>query len=73
MTKHPALHRVMDVDGFRYVIVGTRPAGSVLANRLSADLPAVVLLEAGGPDQAREIQIPAAFTKLLRTAYDSSY
>ena len=41
----------------------------MLANRLSAD-PAcrVVLLEAGGPDRAREIRIPVAFTKLLQTA-----
>ena len=62
------------VTQFDYVIVGAGPAGCVLANRLSAD-PAcrVVLLEAGGPDRAREIRIPAAFTKLLQTGYDWSY
>ncbi len=64
----------MAAGGYGYVIVGAGPAGCVLANRLSAD-PAcrVVLLEAGGPDRAREIRIPAAFTKLLQTAYDWNY
>jgi choline dehydrogenase len=57
-----------------YVIVGAGPAGCVLANRLSA-APGnrVVLLEAGGPDRAREIRIPAAFSKLFTTAYDWNY
>ena len=59
---------------YHYVIVGAGPAGCVLANRLSAD-PAcrVALLEAGGPDRAREIRIPVAFTKLLQTGYDWNY
>src|SRR6185369_16516598 len=50
------------------------PAGCVLANRLSAS-PGnrVVLLEAGGPDKAREIRIPAAFSKLFTTAYDWNF
>jgi choline dehydrogenase len=57
-----------------YVIVGAGPAGCVLANRLSADPGCrVALLEAGGPDRAREIRIPAAFTKLLQTTYDWNY
>jgi choline dehydrogenase len=57
-----------------YVIVGAGPAGCVLANRLSGE-PGnrVVLLEAGGPDKAREIRIPAAFSKLFATAYDWNY
>ncbi|GAA4246397.1 GMC family oxidoreductase [Dactylosporangium darangshiense] len=57
-----------------YVVVGAGPAGCVLANRLSAS-PGnrVVLLEAGGPDKAREIRIPAAFSKLFATAYDWNY
>ena len=59
---------------YRYVIVGAGPAGCVLANRLSADPGCrVVLLEAGGPDRAREIRIPVAFTNLLQTAYDWNY
>ena len=54
--------------------MGAGSAGCVLANRLSAD-PAcrVALLEAGGPDRAREIRIPVAFTKLFQTAYDWNY
>ena len=64
----------MAIGGFGYVIVGAGSAGCVLANRLSAD-PAcrVALLEAGGPDRAREIRIPVAFTKLLQTGYDWNY
>ncbi|MEU7875321.1 GMC family oxidoreductase N-terminal domain-containing protein [Dactylosporangium sp. NPDC049140] len=61
-------------DGADYVIVGAGPAGCVLANRLSA-APGnrVVLLEAGGPDKAREIRIPAAFSKLFTTEYDWNF
>jgi choline dehydrogenase len=57
-----------------YLVVGAGPAGCVLANRLSAD-PAVrvVLLEAGGPDAAREIAVPAGFSRLFTTAYDWNY
>ena len=33
----------------------------------------MALLEAGGPDRAREIRIPVAFTKLLQTDYDWNY
>jgi choline dehydrogenase len=57
-----------------YVIVGAGAAGCVLAHRLSAD-PAVrvALLEAGQPDKAQEIRIPAAFSKLFTTAYDWNY
>jgi choline dehydrogenase len=45
-----------------YVIVGAGSAGCVLATRLTED-PAVqlTLIEAGGPDSAQEIHVPAAF------------
>ncbi|WP_433057854.1 GMC family oxidoreductase [Dactylosporangium sp. CS-033363] len=61
-------------DSADYVVIGAGPAGCVLANRLSAS-PGnrVVLLEAGGPDKAREIRIPAAFSKLFTTAYDWNF
>ncbi|RYP81993.1 choline dehydrogenase [Nocardioides guangzhouensis] len=59
---------------YHYAIVGAGSAGCVLANRLSAD-PAcrVVVLEAGGPDRAREIRVPLGFIKLAQSAYDWKY
>lgn len=46
---------------FDYVIVGSGPAGCVLANRLSEDpTVSVLLLEAGGSDRSLTIQMPAA-------------
>jgi choline dehydrogenase len=53
-------------DTFDYVIVGSGAAGSVLANRLTAD-PAVTVcvLEAGPPDRNPFIHIPAGFIRTL--------
>jgi choline dehydrogenase len=57
-----------------YVVVGTGSAGSVLANRLSADPGSqVVVLEAGPRDKDKFIHIPAAFAKLVRSAVDWDY
>src|SRR5215468_1984823 len=59
---------------FDYVVVGAGSAGCVLANRLTADCRATVaLVEAGGPDKKQEIHIPAAFSKLFKSAYDWAY
>lgn len=57
-----------------YVVVGAGSAGCVLAARLTED-PAVrvLLLEAGDRDTAREIAVPAAFSKLFRTRHDWDY
>jgi choline dehydrogenase len=57
-----------------YVVVGTGSAGSVVANRLSADPSVeVAVLEAGPRDKDKFIHIPAGFSKLLRSAVDWHY
>jgi choline dehydrogenase-like flavoprotein len=54
--------------------VGTGSAGSVVANRLSADPRMnVVVLEAGPKDKDKFIHIPAGFSKLFRSAVDWDY
>jgi choline dehydrogenase-like flavoprotein len=54
-----------------YVIVGAGSAGCVLASRLSEDPDVdVVVLEAGGPDTAPELHIPAAFPAVFKSGLD---
>jgi choline dehydrogenase len=63
------LGRVHDV-----VIVGAGSAGCVLASRLSEDPEtSVFLLEAGPRDRKLHVSIPAAFSKLFRSALDWGY
>jgi choline dehydrogenase len=59
---------------FDYVIVGAGSAGCALANRLSEDGSAsVLLLEAGGRDRSPKIKIPAAFAQQFKTGLDWAY
>lgn len=59
---------------FHYVIVGAGSAGCVLANRLTRDPGIMVLLlEAGGEDDADEVKIPAAFASMFKTNLDWNY
>ncbi|MFE7539539.1 GMC family oxidoreductase [Streptomyces platensis] len=59
---------------YDYIIVGAGSAGCVLAARLTEDEHTrVLLVEAGPADDAQEIHVPAAFSKLFQTKYDWSY
>jgi choline dehydrogenase len=63
-----------DLPEYEYIIVGAGSAGCVLAARLTEDAHTrVLLLEAGGPARMREIAIPAAFSRLFKTAVDWDY
>src|SRR6476660_8331931 len=54
-----------------YVIVGAGSAGCVLAARLTEDPDvSVLLLEAGGPDTAPELHIPAMFPVVFKSSLD---
>jgi choline dehydrogenase-like flavoprotein len=56
---------------YDYVIVGAGSAGCVLAARLSEDPDVrVAVLEAGGPDTADELHIPAAFPATFKSGLD---
>jgi choline dehydrogenase len=61
-------------DTYDYVVVGAGSAGAVIAARLTEDPGTrVLLLEAGGPAEADEISIPAAFPTLFKTRWDWNY
>jgi choline dehydrogenase-like flavoprotein len=54
-----------------YVIVGAGSAGCVLASRLSEDPNVTVqLLEAGPPDTAAELRVPAMFPIVFKSSLD---
>jgi choline dehydrogenase len=59
------------METYDYVVVGAGSAGCVVASRLTEDPNVrVLLLEAGGPDRASAIRVPAAFGTLFKTAVD---
>ena len=68
---------VLDQDSsrtFDFVIVGAGASGCVLANRLSADARArVLLIEAGATDANPLIDAPGKWTSLLETSVDWNY
>src|SRR3954451_19550091 len=60
--------------GYDYVVVGAGSAGCVLANRLSEDPDArVLVIEAGRKDRSPNIKIPAAFANQFHTRLDWDY
>ena len=59
---------------YDYIIVGAGSAGSVLANRLSADPAAkVLLLEAGGSDRSILVRMPAGIARLGTPQFNWQY
>jgi choline dehydrogenase len=64
----------MDGGEFDYVIVGAGSAGCVLASRLTEDAAErVLLLEAGGSEQALRVRVPGLVGLLWRNRFDWTF
>lgn len=62
------------MTNYDYIVIGAGSAGCVVANRLTEDSDAtVLLLEAGNPDTKPEIHIPAQCLSLLGSEVDWAY
>ena len=62
------------VEIYDYIVIGSGSAGSVIANRLSADgKNTVLLLEAGGPDNHILVGCPLFFPKFFHTMLNWGY
>jgi choline dehydrogenase len=58
-------------DSYDYVVVGAGSAGCAVAGRLSEDSEArVAVVEAGPPSSGRLFEIPALFSRQLKSFYD---
>jgi choline dehydrogenase len=62
------------VDKYDYIVVGSGPGGSVVANRLTEqDGAKVLLLEAGQAEMSEAMEVPWRWNEMLLGVYDWGY